>query len=463
MSANDASGVERFGYRQELKRSLPLVDLVVYGLIFIGPIAPFGVFGFVYNASHGMVPLVYVVGTLAMLFTASSYITMSRLYPLAGSVYSYAGRAIGAGAGFVAGWVMLLDYLLLPAVGYVAVAVAFHSVIPAVPRTAWIVFGIAFSTFVNFLGIEATARANRVLFGVQLAILAGFIVAAYAGVGNGTAGARWSIAPLFQPAVLEPSLVFGALSLAALSFLGFDAISTLAEEATGTSKTVGHAILLSLCAAGVLFVTQTYFASLFVLGQREFASGDATDGALYGIAATIGGPSLQFLVSIPAAGIATIAGCVAAQAATSRLLFGMARDGRLPRSLAHVHPRRKTPERAILLIAAVNIVVGVALGYRLELLTSMVNFGALTGFLLLHVAVIAHFLRDRSPGGWLRHFIVPAIGFAIVGYVLLNMSTAAKLVGGAWLAIGIAVLLGLKVRDARASRAAAGELPERNT
>ena len=242
MSANDASGVERFGYRQELKRSLPLVDLVVYGLIFIGPIAPFGVFGFVYNASHGMVPLVYVVGTLAMLFTASSYITMSRLYPLAGSVYSYAGRAIGAGAGFVAGWVMLLDYLLLPAVGYVAVAVAFHSVIPAVPRTAWIVFGIAFSTFVNFLGIEATARANRVLFGVQLAILAGFIVAAYAGVGNGTAGARWSIAPLFQPAVLEPSLVFGALSLAALSFLGFDAISTLAEEATGTSKTVGHAI-----------------------------------------------------------------------------------------------------------------------------------------------------------------------------------------------------------------------------
>jgi len=302
-----------------------------------------------------------------------------------------------------------------------------------------------------------------VLFGVQLAILAGFIVAAYAGVGNGTAGARWSIAPLFQPAVLEPSLVFGALSLAALSFLGFDAISTLAEEATGTSKTVGHAILLSLCAAGVLFVTQTYFASLFVLGQREFASGDATDGALYGIAATIGGPSLQFLVSIPAAGIATIAGCVAAQAATSRLLFGMARDGRLPRSLAHVHPRRKTPERAILLIAAVNIVVGVALGYRLELLTSMVNFGALTGFLLLHVAVIAHFLRDRAPGGWLRHFIVPAIGFAIVGYVLLNMSTAAKLVGGAWLAIGIAVLLGLKVRDARASRAAAGELPERNT
>ena len=213
----------------------------------------------------------------------------------------------------------------------------------------------------------------------------------------------------------------------------------------------------------MLFVTQTYFASLFVLGQREFASGDATDGALYGIAATIGGPSLQFLVSIPAAGIATIAGCVAAQAATSRLLFGMARDGRLPRSLAQVHPRRKTPERAILLIAAVNIVVGVALGYRLELLTSMVNFGALTGFLLLHVAVIAHFLRDRAPGGWLRHFIVPAIGFAIVGYVLLNMSTAAKLVGGAWLAIGIAVLLGLKVRDARASRAAAGELPERNT
>ena len=93
--------LEQFGYRQELKRSLGLASLVVRGLVFISPTSPISIFGVVYNLSRGMVPLVYLVGLVAMGFTAYSYVMMARAYPIAGSVYAYAARAIGARAGFL--------------------------------------------------------------------------------------------------------------------------------------------------------------------------------------------------------------------------------------------------------------------------------------------------------------------------------------------------------------------------
>src|SRR3984885_3040719 len=148
-------GVEAFGYKQELKRSLSLFDLLVYGLVFIVPIAPFVVFGIVFNASKGMVPLIYLVGLVAMLFTALSYRAMSQVFPVAGSVYTYAARSLGPSIGFLAGWAILLDYLLIPTLTYVACAIAVGSVVPEVPKAGWVVLLLSFSTAINYLGIEA--------------------------------------------------------------------------------------------------------------------------------------------------------------------------------------------------------------------------------------------------------------------------------------------------------------------
>ncbi len=459
LTTDAASAVERFGYAQELKRSLRVRDLVVYGLVFIAPTAPFGIFGFVYNASRGMVPLVYAVGAVAMLFTALSYMTMARAYPLAGSVYSYAGRAIGGTAGFFAGWAMLLDYVLLPALGYAVVAIAMQAVVPAVPRSVWIVTGITFSTAVNFLGIEATSRMNTLLLVVVILILVAFMAVACVAVSDGVAGAHWSTEPFFRPSEIRFGLVFGALSLAVLSFLGFDAISTLAEEASDGARAVGRATILSLCLAGILFVAQTYLASLFVLGRTTFAAGEPTDAAFYDIAAAIGGPWLTFLVSVFGTVVSVAAGSLTTQVATARVLYGMARDGRLPRALSVVHPKRKVPERAILLVAAVNLAVGLTLANRIELLTSMVNFGALTGFLLLHVSVIVQFMWRQRSGNWLRHLLAPAIGFAIIAYVLLNMAIQAKIAGALWLVAGIAVLGAVKLAGGRGADSSASRAP----
>ena len=111
-------GVERFGYTQELQRSLSFTDLLVYGLIFMVPIAPFGIFGSVFQGSGGMVALAYAIGMIAMMFTALSYAQMVQAFPMAGSVYTYAGRGIAAPVGFLAGWVILLDYVLVPGLLY---------------------------------------------------------------------------------------------------------------------------------------------------------------------------------------------------------------------------------------------------------------------------------------------------------------------------------------------------------
>jgi amino acid transporter len=441
--------IEQFGYRQELKRSLSLFSLVVYGLVYINLVAPLTTFGIIFNESHGMVPLVYIVGAIAVTFTALSYVTMSRAFPVAGSVYSYAGRGISESAGFIAGWMILLDYVLLPTVGYVVTAVAIQSIVPDLPRAVWIVLLIAFNTTVNLLGIEAAARWNKWICTIMFATIGLFMLIALIQLANGLEGAKLSTAPFYRPSELSPGVIFGALSVAIAAFLGFDAVSTLAEETRGGPTMIGRATLLALGVASIFMVVESYLPSLFVLNLASFPPGEPTDAAIYGIAALIGGPTLRFIMVLGKVLVSGIGGVLAAQTGTARLLYGMARDGKLPRLLAHVHATRKVPDAAIVAVAVVNLITGLALANQLFLLISMVSFGALTGFLLLHVSVIVHFAWRQKSKDWLRHLVVPLIGFAINGYVLLNMAAEAKVAGFAWLAVGAVALIGLKIAGRR--------------
>ena len=441
--------VESFGYRQELKRTLSPMDLLVYGLVFITPIAPWSSFGFVFNASHGMVPLVYVVGFVAMVITARSYMVMSAAFPVAGSVYAYAGKGIGESAGFLAGWALLLDYLLLPSLIYVICAVAIHAVMPWLPKPVLVAAFVALNTTVNIIGIESTAKLSIALLVLQLILLAVFMALCLIGLAHGVGGAHLALSPLYDAHQVSPSLIFGALSLAVLSFLGFDAISTLTEEAKGGAHAVGRATMLSLLVAAALFVAQTYLASLFVLNHPAFASGDDAATAFFVIAKMVGGEPLRWSVSILGVLFSGLAGALTAQAATARLIYSMARDGMLFKVLAKVDARRQTPVRAILLIGAITLGLGIFLVDRLELLTSMVNFGALTGFLALHVSVVVWFIGKQKSRHWFSHLISPIIGFAIVAYVLVNTQIEAKIAGLVWLGVGVIILIVIKTRGGR--------------
>ena len=448
-----AESVERFGYSQELSRRLTFTDLLVYGLIFMVPIAPFGVFGAVYNGSGGMVALAYAIGMAGMAFTALSYAEMSRAFPMAGSVYTYAGRGLAPAVGFLAGWVILLDYVLVPALLYLVAGVAISSFLPAVPVWAWVVLFIVLNTIVNYFGIETTARVNKVMLVSELIVLAIFLVVGIGAIVAGR-GQGFSFDPLYNPDTFSLGVVFSAVSLAVLSFLGFDGISTLAEENRQGARQVGRAMVAALALAGTLFIVQTWVASLLVPDPAALlAEGDPEGTAFYDAARVAGGSWLSVLAAVTTAVAWGFANALAAQVATSRLLYAMARDRQLPAFLARVDARRRVPVGAILVVAAVSLVVGVFMAGRddaITLLGTLVNFGALTAFLLLHLAVMNHYLRrHRQARNFLKHLVVPVCGLLILGFVVYKANVAAQRLGLAWLALGVLVLAGFYLTGRR--------------
>ncbi|WP_214411963.1 APC family permease [Sphaerisporangium fuscum] len=443
--APTAAGVERFGYKQELQRSLGFSDLLIYGLIFMVPIAPFGIFGSVFQASGGMVALAYIIGMVAMAFTALSYAQMAQAFPMAGSVYTYTGRGIAAPVGFLAGWVILLDYVLVPALLYLVASAAMASFVPAVPMWGWLVAFIVLNTVVNYLGIEMTARMNKIMLVAELAVLAVFLVVGVIALAQGK-GHGDALSPLFDSSTFSWPLVFGAVSVAVLSFLGFDGISMLAEESREDTRKLGRSMVYALALAGVLFVVQTWVAALLAPDRPGLlAKGDPAGTAFYDTAEYAGGHWLSVLTAVATAVAWGFANSLVAQAATSRLLFAMARDRQLPKFLGKVHPKHKVPVNATFLVAGVSLALGLYMSSRddgITLLSTLANFGAMTAFLALHVSVVVHYVIRRRSRDWLRHLVAPAIGFLILLYVVINASIAAQVLGFVWLAIGVVILVG---------------------
>ena len=441
-----------FGYKQELNRGLSTTDLLIYGLVFMVPIAPWAIYGTVYNEAKGMVPLVYLIGLVAMIFTALSYAQMSRAFPIAGSVYAYVGRGMHPKLGFIAGWTILLDYLLVPTLLYVFAAESMSGIFPAVPKWAWILIFLAINTTINYIGISFTALVNRLFLTAEVLFLVIFAVMAIVAIAHGTGGAHVTTKPIFDSANFSAPLVGTALSIAVLSFLGFDGIATLAEESKGGHRSAGKAMIGGLFLVAFFFISQTWLAGMLIPNTTAFPEAEAGN-AFFDIVGKISNNGWQIAFLAMNALAVGIANAVAAQSATSRLLFSMSRDGQLPRFLAHVNTRSKVPERAILLVACITLVLGLFFVGQIGLITSLVNFGALTSFLLLHLSVITYFGVRRKSRNVLLHWVGPVIGFLIIGFVLWNAEPAAKIGGLAWLVIGIAVL-------AYYSRKGIGILPE---
>lgn len=436
------SGIEQFGYVQELKRKLKFSDLLIYGLIFMVPIAPFAIFGSVFQASGGMVALAYIVGMFAMMCTANSYAQMAQAFPMSGSVYTYVGRGVARVLGFIAGWMILLDYVLIPALLYLAAAIAMNGMIPSIPLWIWLVAFVALNTIVNYFGIEFTAFVNKIMLVLELIVLAIFLVIGLVAVANGH-GNGLTLTAFFNPATFSWPLIFGAVSVAVLSFLGFDGISTLAEENSGTSKSLGRSMIVALLLVGVLFVVQTWVAAMLVPNAAELIKKGDPDGvAFYQAAAQAGGPFLFILTAAATAVAWGFANALVAQAATSRLLFAMSRDRQLPKFLSKIDAKRGVPVNATFVVAGISLVLGLYLCWLpngLTEISTLVNFGALTAFSLLNVAVIWWFMVRQKSRRWFLHLVVPLLGFLVLVAVIINASLSAQVLGFVWLGVGIIV------------------------
>jgi len=428
--------LEALGYKQELNRTLSLFDVVVYGLIYMVPLAPLQVFGFAYDFSGGMVAAAYAVAAVAMYFSAVSYSEMAQEFPIAGSVYSYVRFGAGEFLGFMSGWSILLDYLLLPGLLCIFAAAAMHLQVPTLPEWVWVPVFVVVSTIINLRGIVFTTAVNLVCLYIQLGVLVWFVGAVAVALFDGRVHLSW--APLLGAEGFSPSLIFAALPIAALSYIGFDAISTLNEEAKGGGRTVAKATMVVLFAVAVMFMLQVYLAALFVPRGTRFDA-DSAVTAFYDIAAIAGGPVFKTIITLTSALIAILANAIVSQATTSRLVFSMARDEQIPHFFATVDDKRKIPVRAIVVVALLSTAIGLIAINGADLVTSMVTFGSLAAYCLLHVAVMRYFAGQGMRRRWFAHLISPLLGLAILLYTLWKTPAPARIVGTIWLAAGVLI------------------------
>ena len=414
-----------------LRRALGLPSLVLFGLVYMVPLTVFTTYGIVTEITGGRVSVAYLVTLAAMVFTARSYARMAAAYPVAGSAYTYSQRSFGAPIGFLAGWSLLLDYLFLPMLNYLVIGIYLNAAIPAIPAWVFILITIAIVTVLNIVGIVSVARANFLIIALQAIFIVVFIVLAFVTLsGTGTVDLLAPLAGDGSATGFSP--VMAGAAILCLSFLGFDAVSTLSEEAKDPTRSVPRAIMIATLVSGLIFIALSYLSQL-VFPSNEFA--DVDSGAL-DVMTTAGGQFLEtFFTAAYVAG--ALGSAITSQASVARILYAMGRDGILPRPVfGHVSPRFSTPVYAILVVSVVSLL---AVVIDLATLASIVSFGALVAFSAVNLGVIKHYFVDRAErggSGVFNNLILPFIGFAFTVWLWTNLSGLTLVIGLCWLAAG---------------------------
>ncbi|MGO3147377.1 MAG: APC family permease [Leucobacter sp.] len=419
-----------------LTRTLKLPSLVLFGLAYLTPLIVLGIFGVIASETGGASASAYLVALIAMLFTANSYSRMAKAYPVAGSAYTYVRRTIDGRVGFLVGWAIMLDYLFLPMVIWLIGGSYLQAQFPGIPMPVWILGFIVITSVLNIIGIKVADRINLVLMSFQILIIAFFVALSIASVVRSDGASGLINASPFVGIDAGIAGIAGGAAIAAYSFLGFDAVTTLTEETIEPRRTVPRAIMLVALIGGGIFVVVAYFTQLVHPGGVF----ENPDTAAFEIATTIGG-NLFGAVFLAALVIAQFTSGLAAQASGSRLLFAMGRDGVLPkRVFGSLSTRTHTPVFSILAISVVGLI---AMFMDVATSTSFINFGAFIAFIMVNVSVVVYWVRERRDGhshNALFYVVAPIIGMIVIAYLLAQLDVHAITLGSIWLGIGIVIL-----------------------
>jgi putrescine importer len=421
------------GEKPKLRRALSLWDLVIYGIILIQPTAPMPLFGIVSQEARGHVVTALLIAMCAMLFTAISYGRMARAYPSAGSAYTYVGREIHSGLGFVTGWSMAMDYMLNPIICTIWCSKAAGNVVPQIPYAAGAVFFAVLFTLLNLRGIRATARTNEVLVAAMCVVIVYFFAAAVRYILHLPAiPPGFFTRPFYDPATFSWGAISTGTSIAVLTYIGFDGISTLSEEAHNPRRNILLATVLTCLITGVLATLEVYMGQLVWPDYNSFPD---VDTAFSYVAGRAGGAVLFQVVNATLL-VATIGSGMGAQLAAARLLYGMGRDNTIPKGFfGAIEAKRGVPRNNVLFTGALALAGAFAMSYQLG--AELLNFGAFIAFMGVNAAAFTHYyLRGRERK--LTHLLPPVLGFLICFYIWLSLRTPAKIAGGLWLLVGIA-------------------------
>jgi putrescine importer len=423
-----------------LRRSLTLWDLILYGVIVIQPVAPMSVFGVLSDRGRGHVVTTILIAMVAMLFTAISYGRMARAYPSAGSAFTYVGQEISPALGYVTGWSMVMDYMLNPMICIIWISQQAHVFAPGVSYAVWAVFFAAVFTFLNIQGVKTSARVNAGLAAGMGVVIAVFFVAAARYIfGHPHDGTAFFTQPFYDPALWNTRAVLGGTSVAVLTYIGFDGISTLSEEAENPRRNILLATVLTCLVIGILSALEVYAAQLVWPASQAYPN---VDTAFTFVAGRAWKP-LFAIVGFTLV-VANFGSGMGAQLGAARLLYGMGRSSALPKSFfGAVDPKRHVPRNNVFFVGGLALagafvlpaVAGAATGY--ELGANLLNFGALIAFMGVNAAAfVRYYLRSEKKN--LVNLLPPALGFSVCLLLWWNLSTKARIFGALWMAAGIA-------------------------
>lgn len=417
----------------KLRRALRLWDLILYGMIVIQPTAPMPVFGIMTQRAHGHAVTTVLIAMVAMLFTAISYGRMARAYPSAGSAFTYVGAEIHPALGFVTGWSMAMDYMLNPIVCTILCSKFALNFFPEVPYAVLVVVFIALFTGLNLFGIRTSARINDTLAAAMGVVIVIFLAAAARYVLRSPHdGFAFFTRPFYDPQTFSTTAVLGGTSLAVLTYIGFDGISTLSEEAENPRRNILLATVLVCLITGVLAAIEVYAAQLVWPSSQPFPD---VDTAYVSVAGRAAGQWLFSLINVTLL-VATVGSGMGSQLGAARLLYGMGRGNAIPKSFfGAIEPKRRIPRNNVLFVGCFALVGTVFLTF--ERAAELLNFGALLAFMGVNAASFTrYFLREKSRD--LSDLLVPICGFAVCLLLWLNLSLPAKIAGVIWMLSGIA-------------------------
>ncbi len=417
----------------KLRRVLTLWDLIIIGIVIVQPIAPMGIYGVISNQAGGHVVTTILIAMVAMLFTAISYGKMARAYPSAGSAYTYVSREIHPALGYVTGWAMVMDYILNPLICTVICSKLTQNIFPSLPYWALATtFAVTF-TALNLRAVKTSARINDVLAGAMMIVVViffAFVVRFLWGLHQ--YGAALFTQPFYNPATFSWHGVFRGTSIAVLTYIGFDGISTLSEEAENPKRNILLATVLVCVITGILSALEVYAAQL-VWGPKPFPP-EMVESAFPLVARQAGGFFLFHLVNFTIL-IANVGSGMGSQLAAARLLYGMGRSNAIPRGFfGAIEPKRHIPLNNIVLIGAFALLGSFLVSY--ERGVELLNFGAFIAFMGVNAAAFFRYFVRADRKRW-ANLAIPVLGFGICFFIWLNLSQAAKLAGTAWMAAGI--------------------------
>jgi putrescine importer len=416
-----------------LRRALTLRDLILYGVIVIQPVAPMSSFGVLMDRGRGHAVTTILLAMAAMLLTAISYGRMARAYPSAGSAFTYVGQEISPSLGYVTGWSMAMDYMLNPMICLIWCSKAAGTFVPGIPYFVWVIIFFLLFTGLNLRGIKTSARLNTGLaVGMGLVIVLFFVMAIRRLMDHPPTGPDAFLRPFYDPETFSLKTVLGGTSFAVLTYIGFDGISTLSEEAENPRRNILLATVFTCLAIGILSALQVYMAQLTWPLHQRFTD---IDTAFPEVAGRVAGPWLMMVVTCTLL-VANFGSGMGAQLGAARLLYGMGRSKALPPAIfAAIDPVRRIPRNNVIFVGVVALLGAFVIDYGLG--AELLNFGALIAFMGVNVAALVRYFV-REPQKKLGNLLPPLFGALICFVLWLNLTTKAKIVGGIWLLVGVA-------------------------